>query len=243
MSGKGSEDRRKSGGWVELFVVVLIGLAVGCAWWSYMEHARGKWADSAGLTKLGQIGDTFGSLNTLFSGLAFIALAYTIRRQHLDGLASEDQHHKVLQAEERIAKINALTAVIDYSRGALERISERNEKASLLLGYQLTVLAGHGEAGFFIAEVTKSHKDGCAFVREATSRIGPIDLRTTIGEVRTRLSSFIGPELSELVNLAHIHNHRLTAALAELEKLAEPGIPELPRDVVVATDRSIPLRY
>ncbi len=100
---------------------------------------------------MGLVGDSFGSINALFSGLAFALLIYTIYLQRKDLEISKeelrltrDELHRTAEAQinseralseqvnqmQRAAKINALSSLLDYhsaSANAFATMSRQTE--------------------------------------------------------------------------------------------------------------------
>jgi hypothetical protein len=75
----------------------------------------------------GQFGDTFGALNTLFSGLAFVAVIYTM---YLQGLQLDLQRRDLLMNREELHKS------VDANRMAAESLKEQIH--TQLLAAQIT---------------------------------------------------------------------------------------------------------
>jgi len=78
--------------------IVAAGIAVGCAWavWLGQEFIF-LWLDVPWKSEvLGQLGDTFGALNALFSALAFVAVLYTLKQQKDDVARQLEQQRQDL---------------------------------------------------------------------------------------------------------------------------------------------------
>lgn len=67
-----------TGGQGELLLIVI--LLYGSCWWGVTRYIAAKDGD---WSIRGQFGDMFGSVNALFSGLAFAGIIYTINLQRL----------------------------------------------------------------------------------------------------------------------------------------------------------------
>jgi len=97
------------------------------------------------MTERGQFGDMFGAVNSLFSGLAFLGLIFTIRLQYIElKLQREElksQHDEIqlnriemkraADAQERSEK-----AMLDQAKYMLDS-AQMNRFNSLLLGYSV----------------------------------------------------------------------------------------------------------
>jgi hypothetical protein len=113
---------KKSGGWTVLFTAFLFVIVIWSYWFSATLDQWNASLHSTQLERFGQIGDAFGSLNTLFSGLAIAGVVFTLYRQHADSQQAEERHRNSLEMEERVAKINALTALLSDLGTELEAI-------------------------------------------------------------------------------------------------------------------------
>lgn len=94
------------------------------------------------LAKLGQAGDSFGPFNTVFASLAFVTALLAFWRQHKDAekaekLRREDdkqrtedkkdedaRHSKAIAAQERIARIQGYTSLINLNVAGLGELHE-----------------------------------------------------------------------------------------------------------------------
>lgn len=104
----------KSGNW---WVLILAFALVFAAWLIALNMFLGQWReprapDETALARSAQTGDSFGAFNALIAGLGFAGVAFTLYRQHQDGMEAEERHQAALDAQERIAKVNALTAIM-----------------------------------------------------------------------------------------------------------------------------------
>lgn len=72
-------------------------------------------------TERGQFGDLFGSVNALFSGLAFVALIYTIHLQRQE--LSLQRTELKLQREEMIASRGELAAQVAVQKSLVESLN------------------------------------------------------------------------------------------------------------------------
>lgn len=90
-------------------------------------------------TEAGPFGDLFGSINALFSGLAFAGLIYAIllqRRelelQRLELQATREEMklarseaERTASAQEATARLSAITTLVDHHRSRIDRINSR----------------------------------------------------------------------------------------------------------------------
>lgn len=90
-------------------------------------------------TEAGPFGDLFGSINALFSGLAFAGLIYAIllqRRelelQRLELQATREEMklarseaERSASAQEATARLSAITTLVDHHRSQIDRINSR----------------------------------------------------------------------------------------------------------------------
>ena len=90
-------------------------------------------------TEAGPFGDLFGSINALFSGLAFAGLIYAIllqRRelelQRLELQATREEMklarseaERTASAQEATARLSAITTLVDHHRSLIDRINSR----------------------------------------------------------------------------------------------------------------------
>ena len=95
---------------------------------------------------MGLVGDTFGSINALFSGLAFAWLIYTIylQRKELELSKEElkltrDELRRTAEAQleqvnqmQRAAKINAISSILDYHSAAANAFAAMSKNVSSL---------------------------------------------------------------------------------------------------------------
>lgn len=120
----------KSKSFNKLFFLFAVGVAVlWIGWWFFPM----RFDYSLGTDKQGQIGDKFGALNTLFTGLALLAVAYSIkheRQAHLEEMEVEKQARK--DAEQTLdrqvelaadtARMQALPVLIGLQRDRIAAI-------------------------------------------------------------------------------------------------------------------------
>jgi hypothetical protein len=101
--------------------VIVAGSLVLIAWLVCLTVAlREAWyKDKEAIAASGQIGDTFGAVNALFTGFALIGLVYTalLQRQEIQGQEQDSQENKLaLQREARAqyltARLNATVALL-----------------------------------------------------------------------------------------------------------------------------------
>lgn len=76
------------------FVAIVLALSVLATWALYptvLERVFNVPADVTKLASLGQFGDSFGSLNALFSGLAFLGIAFSLFVQFRELKSNQDE--------------------------------------------------------------------------------------------------------------------------------------------------------
>ncbi len=126
-----------------MLVILLVMMAWGASGW-VIYHASDNWGDR------GTMGDMFGAVNALFSGLAFAALLLTIFQQRqeikLNRTAIEQnrkelaksavaQHNAQQALKEQVAqlhltaRLNAMNTVIGYYNS---RINDANASSELI---------------------------------------------------------------------------------------------------------------
>jgi len=111
-----SSVNRKS--WFKQFYI-LAGVLVVILWLSTpfaLSHIFSTWAER------GQFGDLFGSVNALFSGLAFVALIYTIHLQRQE--LSLQRMELKLQREEMVASRGELAAQVAAQESLVVAIND-----------------------------------------------------------------------------------------------------------------------
>jgi CRISPR/Cas system CMR-associated protein Cmr5 small subunit len=130
-------------GWNDLKWGIIIGVIICLIWFIsaiVVYKIRPDWG------KRGQFGDMFGGINSLFSGLAFAGLIYTIilqrkeltlqrkeliltRNELMRSAKAQEESEKSLTAQLKsmviAANINGLTTIIDYYK----RIAAKTKKA------------------------------------------------------------------------------------------------------------------
>lgn len=92
---------------------ILYTLAVKCQW------------ETGKIGETGQFGDSFGALNTLFAGLAFVGVIATLYKQHVDGMEADERHDENIQAQSCITRVQGLTALMQAEEAALEASKRR----------------------------------------------------------------------------------------------------------------------
>lgn len=87
--------------------------------------------------QLGTFGDSFGILSSLFSGIGILGVAFTLYRQHQDGVEAEERHNESVRAQERIALIQGISSLMDSNNtmknenlGAIEFLNKALTSAS-----------------------------------------------------------------------------------------------------------------
>ncbi len=87
-------------------------------WWGYSMGVPSNDSSEASTSAAvrGQIGDKFGALNTLFTGLAFIGLAYSIMRERQARKGGEQAHARQVELAADTARMQALPILIGLQR-------------------------------------------------------------------------------------------------------------------------------
>jgi hypothetical protein len=87
---------------IPIHLLFLGGLCfVGGVWFLWCSHLKAEWnADKGKMPLLGVFGDSFGSLNTLFSGLAFVGVLVALSKSHNDSLDAEERRREDKKGEE-----------------------------------------------------------------------------------------------------------------------------------------------
>jgi hypothetical protein len=103
-------------------VIVVVSAVVVCLAWAALAAFGFRSLSAAGglgIERLGQFGDTFGSLNALFTGLALAGLVYggLLQRKQLDDQQrdSEENHHALIRQSRELfltARLNATAALL-----------------------------------------------------------------------------------------------------------------------------------
>jgi hypothetical protein len=92
------------------FVILII-------WLSFMDLAARHWkASSDKIGDFGVFGDSFGVINSLFSGLAMLGVALTLYKQHKDGELADERHDEGIAAQERITTLQGLSSLVDFEK-------------------------------------------------------------------------------------------------------------------------------
>lgn len=116
-------------------------------------------------TEAGAFGDLFGSVNALFSGLAFVGLVYAIllqRRelelQRLELQATREEMklarseaERSASAQEATARLSAITTLVDHHRSQIDHINSR-----------LRVADATHVSGFLSRDATEAEKSEVA---------------------------------------------------------------------------------
>lgn len=112
------------------FLVVII------TWYSFADFAHRYWKTSPSkIGEFGVFGDSFGVINSLFSGLAMLGVVITILMQHkdseeaerlriADARDAEEKHTADLQVQERIVKVHALSSIMDFDSKQLTKFTD-----------------------------------------------------------------------------------------------------------------------
>ncbi len=115
--------------WVSNFVLSLAFAFVLAGWCLVGWISWGPWLSANGgvMAINGQYGDTFGSINSLFAGLAFVALIYTLKLQ-------QDQI-KHAGDSSGISQFFELTRYLDTIRDDRRTVFSHSESAGLCLSW------------------------------------------------------------------------------------------------------------
>lgn len=99
----------------DLFLVILVIMffAIPISWILFGMNVNQSIATKS-IIERGQYGDAFGSLNTLFAGLALWAFLYTLYLQRIELIETREVLRKSSDAQEAQTKMNALLALIDF---------------------------------------------------------------------------------------------------------------------------------
>lgn len=83
----------------------------------------------------GVVGDSFGVVNSLFSGLALVFIAYSLREQRRELDASQTQHNEVMTLQKEAAelqkaeaRISALSTILQTFPAMLDRLTDNKKK-------------------------------------------------------------------------------------------------------------------
>jgi hypothetical protein len=208
---------------------IFTALAIFFLWNQWMKEAIESWNDTepslkddqvSKLEKLGQIGDSFGSLNALLSGIAVVGVVFTIYRQHLDGKEAEERHEMQLGEQKRIARITVVEALVSNSNSVLLRMWTRREKILTLQALRLIALSKHEEeGGYFMSKALDCGVDGRNLVKLAVEFIPTLGEESLWKDVMKAIKELCDNELA--VTDAHIENAEgmLKDCLPELAEL------------------------
>ena len=75
-------------------IACVVVIAVWCVWFRFALSPPQRHPQIKALDKLGQLGDTFGAINALFTGLALVGLVYTIVQQQKQIQQQEADSHE-----------------------------------------------------------------------------------------------------------------------------------------------------
>lgn len=102
------------------YIGIAVGIVVFAAWLiSY-------WIYSVRPADYATLGDSFGALNALFSGLAFAGLIYAIRLQSLELRETRDELEKTREAQEEQAKNQTLSAKLQALNTLTQQANQSN---------------------------------------------------------------------------------------------------------------------
>lgn len=93
--------------WILFFVLIAV-----YAIFAFLMYLN-AWTSDDKLEKMGQFGDSFGLLTSLFNGLALFALALTVSLQKKELTLQREELSKNTEAQETQAKLQALTAILN----------------------------------------------------------------------------------------------------------------------------------
>ena len=122
MSDGGQPAKEKSAVGIQTFVLfVLIVIALQCLA-AYLEIVMfDNWEDRS------RFGEMFGSVNTLFSGLAFAGVIYTILLQRKELESQRESQEKSEQLMVLTARLSALNSLVEASSRKLIDMKERRD--------------------------------------------------------------------------------------------------------------------
>jgi hypothetical protein len=161
---------------------------VGSLWGGWLFHMKKEWeADPEKIPKLGVFGDSFGSLNTLFAGLAFVGVIVTLYKQHADGMEADERHDETLQAQERIAKLQALSTCFEFSSKKVAECEAAIQSLKQLEFYFEWLLSdrANSEDDFIALATTHLSKKGPEFAKLASLHFGSLKGKATRDVYRT----------------------------------------------------------
>jgi hypothetical protein len=150
-------------------LIVLVAAVVTSVWLGWFVIWLRKAITSpteSEMAKFGQFGDTFGSINALFTGLALIGIVYTVlqqQRQLQQKEADSQENRKALAREKReqflIARLNATAAMLQAQEARAALLGEddtcgriESERETRRLSQQLSILLCEAKLGFEIGD-------------------------------------------------------------------------------------------
>jgi hypothetical protein len=149
-----------------VFLVLVLSIWVG---YLYIAFQALKAASPAGIGTFGQFGDTFGSINALFTGLAFAGLVYTAllqreqvqsQRQELDQQLRDSEANRLALSRGKreqflTARLNATVAMLQATEAMLALALKDDDYARLAamretrkLKHQVAILLCEAKLGF-----------------------------------------------------------------------------------------------
>ena len=94
------------------------------------------------LPERGTIGDMFGAVNALFSGLAFVGILYTLLLQHEELEQAKAEFSRNAQAQREAAQLQALTLLFQEYKQISE---EKSQEINRVAGSPLAISSGFFE--------------------------------------------------------------------------------------------------
>lgn len=219
------ETKLISSFWIPRVIIVFLLIILGL-WISWFVVALDAWGPPATeadrLARLGQVGDSFGSLNTLLSGFAILGVSITLYKQHRDGLDADERHDEALAEQSRIASITGLNTIIAQSLDAIREAKLKQGKINLIVAYRTLMPVARDL--HFLPYVAKHYADGRPYVYLLFEFIGPIGPKESAGVVETKIDELLTKSLPALEEGTAWHIDRLNEALAKLEDLSGAGL-------------------
>jgi DNA-binding transcriptional regulator of glucitol operon len=202
------QSRRRVIEWLIVAGVLVVVLVLWGGWW----YLSAYWYGSDMATR-GQFGDLFGGVNALFTGLAFVALIYTLYLQRKD---------LEMQREDLAVSRDELRNSVDAQRGQVEQL----ERASSLSAIS-TLIASYGRKLDNIAEddvrlnlELRQKRESLKTSKDTLETMND-SLRPLTDELYRRRKELA--EITDPVNRAHLDSERqkLIATIKEDQEAIE----------------------
>jgi hypothetical protein len=202
--------------------------ALGALWSLYFWH-KGKIGEAA------QFGDSFGGLNALLTGLGLVAIALSLFKQHVDSMEAEERrqedkseseaarlettkrHNQGLEAQERIARIQGTSALLNYALQREKSVLHQRNLVRKLVAFDRALFEGVNMASEFLPTIAKA-EGGREFIETLLECTGKIGGRTCL-EVSDSIKKLASEQLPALRELANSNNASLKVVLEELGDL------------------------